>query len=344
MNQTKLNSIPYLLITLLVWFSMQYLGNAQKPVPDQRPVTTDYPYVEWVRNWPSADSKPQKKKFKDQFNSVLFGNKAPVLSNPVALMAYSPDEFWILDQANKTVFQVKKGVGDIPHSISKSDLDLSSLVGICFGPNSSILFTDSKAQKVFRILPEKKKLDVLNDTLSLEQPTGIAYSSVNKEIWVVESKAHRISILNENGGLIKRIGHRGNAEGEFNYPTHIWIDKNGYIYINDALNFRIQVLNPDGKVISVFGQAGDASGYLARPKGIAADSFGNIYIVDALFHVVQVFDIKGNFLYTFGSQGHGNGEFWMPSGIFIDSLDNIYVADTYNSRIQLFKLIYAESK
>jgi DNA-binding beta-propeller fold protein YncE len=344
MNQTRLNFIPILLGTLLVWYCAQAFGYAQKHVADPKPPSTDYPRVEWVKNWPSADNKKTKKKFKDQFNAVLFGIKAPVLNNPVAVLANSPDDFWILDQGNKTVFRVQKGVGDIPHSIAKSDLDLSSLVGICFGPNSSILFTDSKAQKVFRIMPEKKKLGIVNDTMTLEQPTGIAYSSVNKEIWVIESKAHRIAVLSENGELIKRIGSRGNAPGEFNYPTHIWIDAKGNIYINDAMNFRIQVLNPDGEVISVFGEAGDASGYLARPKGIATDSFGNIYVVDAVFHVVQVFDLKGNFLYTFGNQGHGNGEFWMPSGIFIDSLDNIYVADTYNSRIQVFKLIYTEIK
>jgi len=317
---------------------------AQEPATSTKPESTDYPYVEWVKNWPSADIKQSKKKFKDQFNSVIFGLKQQELSNPVAVLATSPIEFWILDQGNKTVFRVQNGVGDIPHSISKSGLDLSSLVGICAGPNSDILFTDSKTQKIYRISPEKKKPEVVNDSLVLEQPTGIAYSSSENEIWVVESKAHRIAVLNQKGELIKRIGHRGNAEGEFNYPTHIWIDKKGYIYINDALNFRIQVLNSDGDVISVFGKAGDASGFLARPKGIATDSFGNIYVVDALFHLVQVFDLKGDFLYTFGNQGHGNGEFWLPSGIFIDSLDNIYVADTYNSRIQVFKLIYAENK
>jgi DNA-binding beta-propeller fold protein YncE len=221
---------------------------------------------------------------------------------------------------------------------------MSSLVGICYGPNSSILFTDSHARTIYSLTAEKKNLRILNDTLKLEQPTGIAYSMVNKEIWVVETKAHRIAVLNEKGELLRRLGKRGNGPGEFNYPTHIWIDKKGLIYITDAMNFRIQVLNAGGEVVSIFGEAGDASGYLASPKGIATDSFGNIYVVDALFHVVQVFDIKGKLLYKFGNQGHGNGEFWMPSGIYIDNQDNIYVADSYNSRVQVFQLIFTDIK
>lgn len=344
MNQTRPDYILFLLVTLLVWFSCSFDVIAQDSKTDLKLTATNSPHVEWVKNWPSADNEHKSKKFKDRLNSLFFGIKPPQLSNPVAVLAFNPDDFWVLDQGNKTVFQVQNEVGDIPHPVLKSGFDLSSLVGICTGPNSGILFTDSHAQKIYMISPGNKKLRCLNDTMLLEQPTGIAYSPVKKEVWVVETKAHRITVLNENGELIKRIGHRGNAPGEFNYPTHIWIDTQGFVYITDAMNFRIQVLNAEGEVISVFGEAGDASGFIARPKGIATDSFGNIYCVDALFHVVQVFDMKGNFLYKFGNQGHGNGEFWMPSGIFIDSRDFIYVADTYNSRVQIFQLIHTESK
>ena len=344
MYHTIPNHLMLLLTAILVWLGINFNCTAQNSNAVNKSVLENYPHIEWVSNWPSGDVDQKKKKFKDQFNSVIFGISPPELSNPVSVLVYSTDEFWVLDQGNKTLFQILNGVGEIPHSIRKSDIDFSSLVGICSGPNSSILFTDSHAQKIYTLTSEKKKLRILNDTLVLEQPTGIAYSAAKKEIWVVETKAHCIAVLNEKGDLIRRIGHRGNAPGEFNYPTHIWIDPKGNAYITDAMNFRLQVLDPEGEVISVFGEAGDASGYLARPKGIATDSFGNIYSVDALFHVVQVFDAKGNYLYKFGNQGHGNSEFWMPAGIFIDSSDMIYIADTYNSRIQIFKLIYTDSK
>ncbi|MCX6268382.1 MAG: 6-bladed beta-propeller, partial [Bacteroidetes bacterium] len=238
-------------------------------------------------------------------------------------------------QAACSIFQVQNDVGDIPHYLQKSDLKFSSLVGMCSNTFSEILFTDSFRKKVYRISPGKKKLQVLNDSLKLDQPTGIAYSELRGEIWVVETNAHRIAVLNGRGEIIKHIGSRGTKAGEFNYPTHIWIDKSGLVYVVDAMNFRIQVFNDSGEVVSVFGEPGDASGYFARPKGIATDSHGNIYLVDALFHVVQVFNIQGKFLYTLGRQGHGEGEFWMPSGIFIDKDNFVYIADSYNSRIQV---------
>jgi len=344
MNQNQQGRLYIFLILLLLLVRNEYCANAQNSSSNLVVKQDYFPHIEWVSFWPSEANGQQAKRFKDQINALFFGIKTPRLSTPVSILAANLNDFWVLDQGNKLLFEVKDGVGDIPHSVYKSDFDFSSLVGICAGSNSSILFTDSKSQKIFKYSPDEKKLLAMNNTIVLEQPTGIAYLTKRKEIWVVETKAHRISVLNEKGELVRSIGKRGTAPGEFNYPTHIWIDNKGNIFITDAMNFRIQVLNSDGEVISVFGQAGDSSGHFASPKGIATDSFGNIYVVDALFHVVQVFDIHGKFLCKFGNQGHGNGEFWMPSGIFIDSQDNIYVADTYNSRVQIFKLIHSSSK
>lgn len=336
----------FIRILFATWFCTisSFPVRAQESISYQKSNQREYPHIEWVKSWPSADKTHQGKRIKDRLNSIFFGIKPVRLSNPVSVFAEDPDNFWILDQGNKAMVRVKKEVGEIPHLVSKSGLNLSSLVGICAGPNSSILFSDSHDGKIYRMLPGNKKISLLDDSLKLEQPAGIAYSPVTGQIWVVEARAHAILVLDEKGSVLKRFGSRGNGPGEFNYPTHIWIDKDGVAYITDALNFRVQIFSPEAKFLSLFGEAGDATGYFARPKGIATDSFGNIYVVDALFHVVQVFNRQGTFLYKFGSQGHGQGEFWMPSGIFIDDHDYIYVADSYNSRVQIFQLIHPGGK
>lgn len=300
--------------------------------------------VQWINQWPSAERKQKTKSASTKIKNFIFGKKITELSKPVSIFVSNQNRFWILDQGINSVFEVNKNEGAIPHFIEKKNFNFSSLVGTCPFSNNRILFTDSYLQKIFVITPDTKDIKILNDSLILEQPTGIAYSKVKNEIWVVETSKHRVSILNDKGELIKRLGIRGIGKGEFNFPTHIWIDKDGNVYIIDSMNFRVQVFNKEGEIISVFGSNGDATGYFARPKGIATDSHGNIYIVDALFNAVQIFDIKGNFLYKFGAQGQGQGQFWMPSGVFIDENDNIYIADCYNSRIQMFQLINGNKK
>ncbi|MFZ4399127.1 MAG: 6-bladed beta-propeller [Bacteroidales bacterium] len=340
MNQSESKYKSFICIIILIFYSLNCNVLAQEFKIEQTIDQTKKPHIEWIKTWPSSIKNQKSIKLKDRLNLFFFGIKTPKLINPVAIFANNPKDFWVVDQGGKTLFQVQNDNGLIPKSFLKSDKELSSLVSICSGSNSNLYFTDSQSNKIYRINKDKKKLEILNDTFILEQPTGIAYLPGKKELWVVETKKHCITVLNENGQFLKRIGKRGIEKGEFNYPTHIWIDNNGLIYITDAMNFRIQILNSEGEVITVFGESGDVTGFLARPKGIATDTFENIYVVDALFHVVQVFDKKGIFLYKFGSQGHENAEFWIPSGIYIDNQNYIYIADTYNSRVQIFQLQY----
>jgi DNA-binding beta-propeller fold protein YncE len=299
--------------------------------------------IEWVSQYPAAQGEATDRKFRDRFVEFLTGkNERVIMSKPVAVCAMSPDTFLILDQENGTMFRVENGLGDITHFKKGNYKYFPSLVSIISLPGDSIIFTDSYLNKIFVTVTGSKEAKSLNDSLKLEQPTGIAWSRATNQFWVAETKAHRVSILDRNGQLVKQLGGRGDGPGEFNFPTSIWIDDSGRAYIIDAMNFRVQVFSADGNFINVFGNAGDATGYFARPRGIATDSQGNIYITDALFNAVQIFDISGNFLYSFGKQGREKGEFWMPAGISIDQKDNIYVADSYNARIQVFHLTKAK--
>lgn len=296
--------------------------------------------IAWVAQYPSNENEASRKKFGTRIIELVTGPKNSLqLSKPLSVVASSPDSIWILDQGNEAIFRVEKKVGEIPHFWEKKYMDFKSLVGLSTFTNNRLLFTDSYLNKIFVMDPAKKEVKPLNDSILLEQPTGIAWSKTTRQIWVVETKAHHIRIMDESGRTIKMIGTRGTGPGQFNYPTSIWIDKEGTAYVVDAMNFRIQVFSKEGDLITLFGENGDATGYFARPKGIATDSWGNIYVADALFHTVQIFDKTGRFLYNFGSQGRDKGEFWMPSGIFIDSKDYIYVADSYNSRVQVFQLL-----
>ncbi len=303
----------------------------------QSGVTLSYS-VKWVGEYPSKGGK-QNSGFMEKVSGIILGKKKVEITKPFAILGKSPDNFWVLDQGSGTLIKNDNGQSEVPPALRKENMQYPSLTGICSFPNNQILFTDSRLNKIFILSSNQKDLRVLNDSLSLDQPTGIAWSNINKEIWVVETHAHRIAILNPKGEIIRRIGRRGSGHGEFNYPTFIWIDSSGKVYIVDSMNFRLQIFNKEGEFISSLGEIGDASGYFARPKGVATDSHGHIYIADALYHVVQIYDKDGNFLYYFGSQGHNKEQFWMPTGIFIDEKDYIYVADTYNSRVQIFQLV-----
>ncbi|MFC1761377.1 6-bladed beta-propeller [Planctomycetota bacterium] len=174
---------------------------------------------------------------------------------------------------------------------------------------------------------------------SLIRPSGIAYCPPGDCLFVADTAQHRIGRFSRQGHLIQWIGSRGQGQGEFNYPTHLWIDSAGLLYVSDTLNYRIQVLRTDGTFVRAIGRHGDRSGDLAQPAGVATDRRGHIYVVDKRFENIQIFDPQGHLLMAWGGEGTAPGEFWLPGGIFIDFANRIYVADSYNRRIQVFDLL-----
>jgi DNA-binding beta-propeller fold protein YncE len=289
--------------------------------------------------------------YKDTTNTLtknirayFFRERTLTLNKPISLIVQSNSTIMIIDQGLKNPVKIKNQTGEIPRAFKKSGFEFPSLVGLCQTDESTFLFTDSYLNGVYAYSEKDGGIKKILSDYTFNQPTGIAYSEMTGELWVVETSAHRISVFNQKGELLKIIGKRGTGAGEFNFPTFIWIDKLGTIYVIDSLNFRVQIFDKGGEFVSLFGEQGDGTGSFARPKGIAVDSWGNIYVCDGLFHTVQIFDREGVFLMNFGKQGRGEGDFWMPTGIFIDEHDRIYIADTYNSRIQIFKFLNEQER
>lgn len=330
--KTSCLTILFLIISLFI--------NAQEHLIKVDIQTNTDSAVKYIGEWPNEASKKKLSTPSNKLKDIVLGKKNCFLSKPVSMLIDSLNNIWVLDQGNNFIVQIQNDEANFPSFLLKKKFNFPSLVCIVPFRKNTFLFTDSYLKKIFVLDPTKKSCYVLNDSLHLEQPTGIAYSPVSHQIWVTETNAHRVAILSEDGKIIKEIGFRGSEKGQFNYPTHICLDNDGTAYIVDAMNFRIQLFNKQGEFISTFGTQGDATGYFARPKGIAVDSHKNIYIVDALFNAVQIFNTEGVFLYQFGTQGHDKAQFWMPSGIYIDRNDKIFIADSYNSRIQFFSTFF----
>ena len=322
----------------LVILTIHSVYAQKKPIPNST-MNFELDFVRWVSEFPVKKSDKKKKGIAKGFNEFIFGKKTEILDTPIAVVADNSDEYWILDQKNGVLISVDKEEGEFVKIKPREDQHMGSLVGVCKIADWGFVFTESRNNQVYVLKEGSKKLVSLGDSIEWQQPTGIAYNKLTDDIWVLETKSHQVTIIGKDGIVKKVFGSRGIKEGEFNYPTHIWIDNQGTAYIVDAMNFRVQMFNSAGDFVSMFGKAGDGTGYFARPKGVATDSHGNIYVVDALFHNVQIFDKTGQLLYFFGTQGREQGQFWMPNGIYIDEHDNIFVADSYNSRVQIFKLI-----
>ena len=202
----------------------------------------------------------------------------------------------------------------------------------------------------------------------IKAPVAIAYDPAGNIFWVADVELHAcIGVTPDLQTLVRRIGQRGVAPGQFNYPNALACPRPRFskpiapatnpaaapaaiappdspedaaaLVVADAMNFRIQVFDEAGRPVCVFGEKGDAAGTFSRPRGLALDADGHIYVVDNQFENVQVFDPAGRLLMALGQEGQAPGEFSMPAGIAIDQQNRIWIADSLNRRVQVFQYL-----
>ena len=213
---------------------------------------------------------------------------------------------------------------------------LSAPVGVALG-TERMFVADSALSQIFILDEQGELLQVIDE---LERPTGLVFDAASKRLYAADTLGHRLVVFDRDGRQLFEFGTRGTGQGEFNFPSHIFLAADR-ILVNDNMNFRIQAFDLEGRFISSFGTHGDGSGHFSQPKGVAADTYGHVYVAGATIDRVQIFSQSGEFLMALGSKGKGPGQFIMPAGIAIDN-NRIYVADSLNSRVQIFEYVGGE--
>ena len=342
-GRTALRRMAPLLILILLFSMLAACATGQQTAARPRagiswPLASAQGRVVWVKNITGPEDVGSGSGFWQRLQDVVIGATNSPIVRPYGVLRSAAGVIYLTDPGRGVVHCL-----DIPNSTyaiisSRDDAPLRSPIGLTEDNSGRIYITDSMAGMVYRFTPKDGTLKPLL-TQELERPTGIAFNPVNSMLYVADTLASKIVVMDQNGIIQRRISGRAGGNIGFNRPTDLTIDARGLIYVTDSLNFRITLITPEGQIVSQFGVPGDTGGSFSRPKGIAVDSSGNIYVNDSLMDAVQVFDKNGALQLLFGRNGTGPGQFWLPSGLFIDRLDQIFIADTYNRRIQIFRYL-----
>ncbi len=296
------------------------------------------PRVFFVKNISGDKDMEIKKSVWGRFKDLMVGRRHFSFVRPMDVAAGAGGVLYIADggAAQVCIFDRTRKAVDCIDQIGQR-VSLVSPVGIAAADDGTIFIADSYLGKVFAVNKQGKLFFALGEDGGVTRPTDLFIRG--GRLFVVDAAAANVSIFDLNGQLLTRFGKKGKESGEFNFPTHLYVDGKNRVYVTDSLNFRIQVFDATGVFLKSIGSAGDSSGHFSRPKGVAVDSRGHIYVADALFDNIQIFDFDEHFLMNFGVAGHGDGEFWLPTGMAIDEDDYIYVADSYNRRVSVYRYV-----
>lgn len=270
----------------------------------------------------------------------MFENPEPVvLQRPQSGVVDQNGRILVTDvsRAAVFVFDPVKGLLDV-WEFAQGFRHFASPTGIALGPAGRVFVADSELRQVY-MLDAAGKGSLLVDSNQLARPNGLAWDEADGLLYVADTGAHQVKVFDMTGRLVRTIGQRGEAPGQFNYPTFVALAKDRLV-VSDTMNARVQSLPlGDSGAPLIVGQRGTQVGDLVRPKGVAIDSENNLYVVESYHDHLLIFDELARFLLPIGGAGMAAGNFYLPSGVWIDRGNRVFVADTFNGRVAVFQFL-----
>lgn len=197
----------------------------------------------------------------------------------------------------------------------------------------------ARAQSTFQAVPELPYRVVTTffkfpSDMVPGEAAGVAVNSKG-HIYLFQRTKPMLAEYDEAGNFLRSI-----AEGVFQHPHGLRIDRDDNLWTTDDGNNLVLKLSPLGAVLMVLGRintGAEASWLFNKPTDVAFAKNGDIYVADGYGNSrVVKFDRHGNFLKAWGKYGASAGEFNLPHTVAVDQQDRVYVGDRENQRIQIF--------
>jgi DNA-binding beta-propeller fold protein YncE len=158
------------------------------------------------------------------------------------------------------------------------------------------------------------------------QPTDVTWGP-DGSIFVSDGYGKsRIAKFNKEGNLVKSWGERGTAQGEFNTPHSIVIDRQNNLYVADRQNARIQVFDTEGTFKQEWRPGGNPWS-LCMPRGddpvLYVGSVGRVFKMD----------LSGKVLGAIGKFGRVPGTMDWVHGVSCPDARTIYAAQELSFRL-----------
>lgn len=186
------------------------------------------------------------------------------------------------------------------------------------------------------------------------QPTDVAFDSQDN-IYVSDGYVNaRVAKFDKNGDWVKSWGEHGRAQGQFDTPHAIVIDRNDQVYVGDRANRRIQVFDVEGRFLRMFTidvppDPASRAVYGNTPTGerlaqvigapnsicITRGPRQVLFVGESTFpgRIFKV-TLEGKVLGVIGRSGRNLGQFSGAHQLACPSETEVYVAETANWRVQ----------
>ena len=207
---------------------------------------------------------------------------------------------------------------------------------ITAGPDGTIYVVD-KSARVQRFSPDGTfELAWRMPEKQAGKPVGLTVHPDGR-VFVADTHYHRVVIYDRDGHLLDQFGEPGNGDGQFQLPTDVAIDAEGFVYVSEYNgNDRITKWSANLQFVAQVSPPDIAGQPLNRPAGIDIDAEQTLWVADACNHRVVRLSLNGDVLAVFGEMGTEPGQLRYPYDITVTPEGELLVCEYGNSRLQWF--------
>jgi hypothetical protein len=305
------------------------------------PAPPEQPRLQYLYSISTEDDFGKRQSALDRF---LMGDKATekTLNKPYDV-ASSKGKVYVMDRVFKKILILDLAGKKMSYINDTGRGELIEPSGIWVSDDEQKFIADMQRRQVLVYGSDNKYVRHYGDKSVFDKPVDVAV--FGDRVYVCDMAKNKVFGLDRKTGEIRvSIGTIGTEEGELYKPTHVVVDSEGNVLVNDAFNFRIQKFDPEGNFIKSYGFLGDSLGAFARPKGLDVDKEGHLYVADAAFENVQIFDDKtGQLLLFFGGPGNKPGNLYLPSAVHIDYHNVEYFRNFFHKDFHVKYLLYVSN-
>ena len=204
--------------------------------------------------------------------------------------AYHGDNIIVAEQSNHRVQVLSRQGEYLRHFGGKGSLDqqLSHPAGLSIDSDGNIIVADRQNKLIKIFSPDGQFLNKLGTEGSLTEP----YHCIQHDNYLIVSDQgdNSIKLFDRKGNFLYKFGKQGNADGEFNTPCCLSVNKAGHLMVCDTKNHRIQVFDLSGKFVAKIGSEGSGIGRFNLPVLAAVLSDGKIVVSDNENSRIQIFE------------------------------------------------------
>ena len=210
--------------------------------------------------------------------------------NRPAGIAFHGNNIIVAEQGNHRVQQISKQGQYLSHFGERGSLDhqLNTPCGLSIDSNGNILVASLYNKSINIFSAGGRFLTKIGKENSFTTPFhGIQHDNY---LIVSDSDDHSVKLFDRKGKFLYKFGKKGNADGKFNTPRCLSMDKAGHLIVCDKENHRIQVFDLSGKFVAKFGTKGSGIGELNEPVLAAVRSDGKIVVTEFQNFRIQIFE------------------------------------------------------